>query len=198
MKQFTLFFKFGLLAAVLAVFSGCVKVNYQQETNLDTIVNRSKVYYAAYSFYYQHGKYTSANYRVGTLAPVNDAFMIEQFYSGGALNSIVLIVKSVRTGDRIFIQNVPEYSGLPFDDFFKRLFKEKPLELFSFSKETRTAIIEGRIIPGMTKEQVILSSGYPPSHRTPSLDFSEWTYWKTKSDQFRVKFNLKDEVESVY
>jgi hypothetical protein len=32
----------------------------------------------------------------------------------------------------------------------------------------------------MTRDQVLMSLGYPPAHRTPSLSASTWTYWQNR------------------
>lgn len=40
-----------------------------------------------------------------------------------------------------------------------------------------TAIDEGRLAIGMTKPQALAARGYPPLHRTASVDADEWTYF---------------------
>lgn len=49
-------------------------------------------------------------------------------------------------------------------------------------------IQEGRLYYGMSKQGVIVAIGYPPVHRTPSLDGDTWTYWHTRMGTFRVHF----------
>jgi hypothetical protein len=44
----------------------------------------------------------------------------------------------------------------------------------------RKLIEEGVVQKGMTKHDVLLALGYPPAHRTPSLDASSWTYWQNR------------------
>jgi hypothetical protein len=46
----------------------------------------------------------------------------------------------------------------------------------------------GRALPGMTKEGVILAIGYPPPHRTPSLQGDAWRYWVGRSATIVVQF----------
>jgi hypothetical protein len=50
--------------------------------------------------------------------------------------------------------------------------------------QEKKAIKEGRLVVGMSKPAVIMSRGYPPEHRTPSLDVSPWVYWEAR---FRTK-----------
>ena len=41
----------------------------------------------------------------------------------------------------------------------------------------------------MTKQQVIMALGYPPAHRTPSIDGPMWTYWANRWATFEVYFD---------
>lgn len=52
------------------------------------------------------------------------------------------------------------------------------------------AIKEGKLVVGMSKAAVIMAYGYPPEHRTPSLESNTWIYW---IDRFRNKAILFDE-----
>ena len=38
----------------------------------------------------------------------------------------------------------------------------------------------------MTKQQVIMSLGYPPTHRTASTDLNTWTYWYNRWLTYQV------------
>ncbi len=61
----------------------------------------------------------------------------------------------------------------------------------------REAVKLGKIAAGMTKEQVIVSLGYPPVHQTPSLDSPQWKYWLTKIGSFLVIWDEKGRVRDV-
>ena len=52
--------------------------------------------------------------------------------------------------------------------------------------KVREAIQEGKVIPGMTREQVILSVGYPPTHRTPSVDATVWNHWASRAGRYEI------------
>jgi hypothetical protein len=41
----------------------------------------------------------------------------------------------------------------------------------------------------MTKEQVLMTRGYPPRHRTPSLEGNRWVYWSSRVVQLTVVFD---------
>lgn len=61
----------------------------------------------------------------------------------------------------------------------------------------REAVKLGKIMAGMTKEQVIVSLGYPPVHQTPSLDSPQWKYWLTRVGSFLVVWDEKGRVREV-
>jgi hypothetical protein len=49
-------------------------------------------------------------------------------------------------------------------------------------------IRQGRALPGMTKQGVILAMGYPPEHATPSIESDDWKYWTGKLSTMHVQF----------
>jgi hypothetical protein len=61
----------------------------------------------------------------------------------------------------------------------------------------REAIREGRIELGMSKEQVVVSVGYPPAHATPSMDLAQWKYWYDTHGTYLVVWNDAGFVKDV-
>ncbi len=57
------------------------------------------------------------------------------------------------------------------------------------TEKIRKNIEQGVVEAGMTKDQVLMAVGYPPAHRTPSLDASAWTYWSNRWESFQVYFD---------
>jgi hypothetical protein len=76
------------------------------------------------------------------------------------------------------------------DQYLGRLFvtEDPRLRLRRVPAKTRTQIEQGVVAPGMTREQVLMALGYPPAHRTPSLDSPKWTYWENRWATFEVFF----------
>jgi len=58
----------------------------------------------------------------------------------------------------------------------------------TLSSLDQQGIREGRVLPGMTKEGVILAIGYPPEHATPSTASNDWRYWTGKLSTMVVQF----------
>lgn len=75
--------------------------------------------------------------------------------------------------------------------------KDPRAAIARYPEKIRTAIKNGTVIPGMTREQVIISVGYPPTHRTPSLDAPVWNLWASRAGRYEVHFNNKGVVEKI-
>ncbi|MBC7991469.1 MAG: outer membrane protein assembly factor BamE [Luteimonas sp.] len=54
--------------------------------------------------------------------------------------------------------------------------------LRAWPAEIRTAAQAGRVLVGMTREQVLFSLGYPSREDTPDLEASTWRYWTALDD----------------
>ena len=84
---------------------------------------------------------------------------------------------------RIYYKDVVfnEETRAPREDFFGYLFALGEGMAHSTTLETRAAIREGRVIPGMTVEEVGLAVGEPTSKVTTSDGIMEWMYPRTNS-----------------
>jgi len=59
----------------------------------------------------------------------------------------------------------------------KAMLTRQPVPIEKFDEKTAKAIASGVLMLGMTKEQVVMTRGVPPGHKTPSLEFDTWQYW---------------------
>ena len=67
----------------------------------------------------------------------------------------------------------------------------------TFPKQVQEAITDGRVERGMTKEQVIMSLGYPQTHRTASTDANTWIYWYNRWVTYQVQFGADGKVSNI-
>lgn len=83
-------------------------------------------------------------------------------------------------------------------EFARRMVvKEDPrLKIAKFPRNVQQAIAASRLVPGMTKEQVIMSIGYPITSENPSLDAAVWRYWLTSFEEFHVHWD-RGVIQSV-
>lgn len=83
------------------------------------------------------------------------------------------------------------------EDYFGHVFGMGEGEARNTSKETRAAIREGRVIPGMTKDEVELAVGEANFRSTDSEGREMWMYARSNGVILDVKFNSKGIVQQV-
>jgi hypothetical protein len=64
-------------------------------------------------------------------------------------------------------------------------------------EKIRAAIRDGRVVPGMTRDQAIMSIGYPPTHRTRSTDEPVWHVWGSRAGRYEIHWTPKGTVEKI-
>jgi len=69
--------------------------------------------------------------------------------------------------------------------------------LATFPHAVREAIWLGRLMRGMTREQVIMAAGYPQSDETPWLDVLYWRYGWTSSGPYYVYWSRNRELTRI-
>lgn len=70
-------------------------------------------------------------------------------------------------------------------------------KLASYSAKHRQAITTARVMPGMTREQVLMAVGYPVSSENPNLDAKLWRYWLNSFAEFQVVFDANGRVKDI-
>lgn len=83
------------------------------------------------------------------------------------------------------------------DSYFGHVFGMGEGMARNTSKETREAIRQGLVIPGMTKDEVLMSMGEPTSKIVNSDGADMWLYARSKGAVFNVKFNSKGIVKQA-
>ena len=61
----------------------------------------------------------------------------------------------------------------------------------------RQAIESFSVVPGMTREQVLLAIAYPIADETPDLKSDVWKYWRDSSYQYDLKFDAQGRVGDI-
>jgi hypothetical protein len=79
---------------------------------------------------------------------------------------------------------------IPFETYLDRLFVDRnPMLKFGKKRDKlEQAVVEGRVVKGMSKEHVAMAVGYPAGHQTPSLEQDSWRYWENRWHQYVVWF----------
>ena len=130
--------------------------------------------YTCCNIHYEGTEISDANYYVGSLLPFGTAATVQKmtndsvtFAAGGT--ALTLVHSYGRDQE-----SAQQY-------FAKVLVDTDPHTVFkTYSKQVQSAITDSRVERGMTKPQVLMSLGYPPTHRTASTDLNTWTYFTNR------------------
>src|SRR5262245_12420559 len=151
---------------------------------------QSRTLYTCCNMHYEGASISDANYNVGALLPFGSPAAVQKMTG----NSITF-----RTGTTdLTVVHSYGTAQESADQYFNRiLVPTDPHTVFaSYPKDVQSAIQNGRVEVGMTKEQVIMSLGYPPTHRTASTDLNTWVYWNNRWVTYHVVFGDDGKVVS--
>jgi hypothetical protein len=159
--------------------------------------------YTCCNMHYEKPEISDVNYLKGTLIPFGTRVQILEVRKNSvkfqpvghpAITLVLRYGKDATTMDqyleRIFPSEDP-HAKLPRMGTGKAAAKQN-----AQAEKIRKNIEQGAVEPGMTKDEVLMAIGYPPLHRTPSLDASTWTYWANRWVTFEVYFD-GDKVSRV-
>ena len=137
--------------------------------------------YLCCNLHYEKTKINDVNYQVGSVIPLGTHVRISDisakaltFQPDGHPAITVLLRYGRKTID--------------MDTFVDRLLVRDDPRRRLPGGNVGTLIKSSRVDEGMTRKQVLMSLGYPPAHRTPSLDGPQWTYWQNRWVTFTVTF----------
>ena len=101
-------------------------------------------------------------------------------------------------GERQSIGN--DYSrDLDLDTFARRyvVTEDPAAKIAAYPAKIQDAIKRAKITPGMNREQVLMSLGYPMSSENPDLESNLWRYWLSSFAEFQVQFDANGRVREI-
>ncbi len=152
------------------------------------------IFYTTANMWHEHDKnFLSTNFHLGYMIPAGTKVKILR-YGGGKIR-----FKIEADEKRYTYIHARKHSRIKLKELFNRYFSEEnvmaPGGAFSkFTKEEQKNVKEGIIVPGMSKDAVLMAYGYPPTHKTRNLSNNVWTYWESRGGRIVVYF--KDDVVS--
>ncbi|MGH1439871.1 MAG: hypothetical protein ACRBBR_07175 [Cellvibrionaceae bacterium] len=139
-----------------------------------------QTYYTRYNFMFEKGRHVTTNYWRGELVPFNTKVTLVSL--GG--KKMVLDMDGVQ----ITFVNVQKFTKRGIEKIASELLSPRKISLKGVSGELRDDMEAGIMRLGMTKEQVLMTRGYPPRHKTPSTKANTWRYWSSKFIQRSLVF----------
>ena len=186
-----------LLCTLLFSATGCTTMTRKDICKLIKAPPNAKLY-TAYNLHHRGNGIPAVNYQWGTITPLGSEVDIYVNWPG----RIKLTDK--KTGEFMTLKYNSKYSHGTLEEFLKNLITTKNFkeQTKGIPKATLNYILSGTPVNGMTRKEVLQACGYPPKHRTPSLNCSTWVYWKWKIPTFTIVFDnngivIKGKVSSV-
>ena len=150
--------------------------------------------YTSYNIWYENkDEILQVNYHKGKILPFGTEVKILEATREG------VSFQDVKTGEAFKVVFVRKFLVAKTEYYIKILFTAKNAdELASGIKpEIMEKIKAGTVEKGMTKQEVILAYGYPPPHRTPSINEDTWMYFDDVAQKKRVIFSRKGFVIEI-
>jgi hypothetical protein len=139
-----------------------------------------QAFYTQYNAWAYKGNVTSDNFGVGTLIPFNTKVFVHKYADGRLI---------LKYGDKTFEVTANHSHGeKSHREFFAQYLGAEPVDISKFSQVGQTAIARAEVVRGMTKQEVLVSRGYPPKHATPDIFSNDWRYWTKRTRSFHVHF----------
>jgi hypothetical protein len=174
----------GLLGVALAACHPPVSPEVLQQW-------QSRTLYTCCNIRYEGPNITDANYAVGAILPFGSQATVTKMTSDSV---------SFRAGgtELTLAHSYGRAQETSQQYFGKILVETDPHARFAtFPKMVQQAIQDARVEHGMSKEQVIMSLGYPPTHQTASTDLNTWTYWYNRWVTYQVQFGNDGKVTNL-
>ena len=87
---------------------------------------------------------------------------------------------TLESGDTVTLALAQKFSLRSLDEIAAELLSDREIPIDRLGDDLANAISQGTMRLGMTREQVLMARGYPPRHKTPSLDGERWVYWSSR------------------
>jgi hypothetical protein len=137
-------------------------------------VAQGKDYFTCYTFHEEKNQHITTNYSRGSIVPINTPVKLI------SMAGSKLTLKRLDTGLEIKVENEEKYTKKSILEIANLMLSTEKTPLEKLPDEVASAIRNGDMRKGMTRELVLMARGYPPAHETPSTDSDRWVYWSSR------------------
>lgn len=152
---------------------------------------QSRTLYTCCNIFHESDQINDANYHVGQMVPLGSSAQVQDAARKG--------VTFLAGGTKLTLTQAYGQNEESFQQYIDKILVplDPKAKLMSFPKDVQDAINDSRVEVGMSKEQVLMSIGYPPTHRTPSTTSNTWTYWWNRWVTYTVQFDDSGKVSGI-
>ncbi|MGH7944091.1 MAG: hypothetical protein ACREH8_04950 [Opitutaceae bacterium] len=137
-------------------------------------VSAGKDYFTRFTFREEKNEHKTTNYARGTIVPINTPVKLV------SMSGSKLTLRRLDNGQEIKVENEDKYTKKSIPEIAAMMLSAKKTPIEKLPEEVASAVRNGDMRKGMTKELVLLARGYPPAHETPSIDSDRWVYWSSR------------------
>ena len=142
----------------------------------------SETRYLTSSIWIQNNEFKTVCYGSGSrFFPISTPFTI----TVKSPNRVYLFFD--QTSKKIKVKNEMKYTNTDALSFMNKISSTEKVELNKNDKYY-SYIIGGGVTEGMTKQEVIMALGIPPTHYTGNTNFNQWWYWKSTFNRLKLTF----------
>ena len=131
-------------------------------------------YFTRYTFREEKNEYKTTNYARGNVVPINTPVKLI------SMASSKMTLKRLDTGQEIKVENEDKFTKKSIPEIASILLAAVKTPIEKLPEEVASAVRNGDMRKGMTRELVLMTRGYPPAHETPSIDGDRWVYWSSR------------------
>lgn len=140
-------------------------------------------YFTRFTFRTEKGRHVTTNYARGDIVPINTPVKLV------SMAGSKLVLKRTDNGQEIKVENEQKYSKKSIQEIAGVMLAEQKTPIEQVPEPFLSAIRNGEMRKGMTKELVLMARGYPPAHETPSTDLDRWIYWSSRFVKQTIVFS---------
>ncbi len=155
--------------------------------------------YTAYNLWYEvPERMFGINYRRGAMIPAGTE--VSAWHMKDSRDRPIIEFTTAGKGRTYTIYFRKKFCpGLTAGELENRLLTNEPFEQLTkgLTAAEIQSIKKGKLEEGMSKRSVLIARGYPPGHRTPSLDDNTWLYWENRFMKQAVRFGEDGRVSEI-
>ena len=168
--------KLSVFITVLVAFVAISGCETAKPINVGEVMQQPKgtKFYLAHNIWTNgRHKISSINYQQGSVLPFGTEVKILN------ITPYAIQFQVAPRGPKYTIKYYEKYAMAPIREYLKTLITTSNRD--ELLKDTNpgvlNSILSGKVVPGMSRKEVILTYGPPSPHRTPSQLNPTWVYW---------------------
>ena len=190
---------FSLLSMLVfaVILTGCytplnISEAMQQKQN-------DKLYTAYNLFYTNINSIDAENIIKGDFIGYGTPLQVVKSETSSYFNDSIITFKNLENDDLLTIKIGHAKMMMRPNDVIRQLLTTTNREEINkgLTKKYLPMIEKGQVVKGMSKNDVIVTYGYPPKNRTSDITDNTWIYWNDENNSVRIVFRNGKVVEII-